>query len=191
MNKTDSFSSLEGKFILAMPSIPDKRFQESVILLCTHTKNTGAMGVIINTPHPTMTLFDLMTELHIESEEKFQNSSVYIGGPERINSGYIIHSNDYISSASSMINTHISMALTQEILYDISLGKGPLHSMITFGCCSWSTGQLEEEMLKNNWIVLDYNHNLMFEIPYEKKWQYGLSLLEIEPCLLSNSYGRA
>lgn len=182
---------MEGKFILATPSIPDKRFHESVILLCSHTKNAGAMGVVINAPHPAMTLFDLMTELHIESEEKFQSSCIYVGGPERVNSGYIIHSNDYISPTSANVNKDVSLALTQEILYDISLQKGPLNYAIAFGCCRWNSGQLEEEMLKNNWIVLDYNHYLMFEVPYEKKWKYGLNSLGIEPFLLSSSYGKA
>ena len=47
MNKTES---LTGSFLIAMPSMPDPRFEKSVILLTSYSKE-GATGILINKPY--------------------------------------------------------------------------------------------------------------------------------------------
>ena len=40
--------SLAGQLLLAMPQMPDPRFARSVIYLCAHSDDAGAMGFVIN-----------------------------------------------------------------------------------------------------------------------------------------------
>ena len=40
--------SLAGHLLVAMPQMPDPRFARSVIYLCTHSEEAGAMGLVVN-----------------------------------------------------------------------------------------------------------------------------------------------
>ena len=42
---------LTGQLLIAMPSMEDPRFAQSVIYLCAHTRE-GAMGLVLNRPLP-------------------------------------------------------------------------------------------------------------------------------------------
>ena len=57
--KSSSDASLEGQLLLAMPNMTDKRFQRSVIYMCTHSSD-GAMGLIINQKASGVTFPGLM-----------------------------------------------------------------------------------------------------------------------------------
>src|SRR3989337_2423181 len=41
-------ASLVGRFLVAAPSMPDERFQKSVVFICKHDDD-GALGIIVNT----------------------------------------------------------------------------------------------------------------------------------------------
>ncbi len=191
MNNTIPFQSFEGQFLVAMPGIDDTRFTGAVILICSHTQENGAMGLVINNPHPTMGLFDLFAELHITPQQDCPEQPVYIGGPDKVNSGFILHSEDYKNPISLRVNDDVSMAITQEILYDIALNKGPQHALITFGCCTWIPGQLEEELMTNTWLTLPFQKEILFETPVLERWNQALKLLGIDPCFLATYTGKA
>ena len=43
-------SFLEGKLLIALPGMGDERFEKSVIFMCAHSLDSGAMGLCINRP---------------------------------------------------------------------------------------------------------------------------------------------
>ena len=55
---------LEGKMLIAMPSISDARFHRTVIYMCVHNPD-GAMGIVVNKPADNITLPDLLDRLSI------------------------------------------------------------------------------------------------------------------------------
>ena len=59
--------SLEGQFLIAMPSMGDPRFERAVIYLCAHSQD-GAMGFVINQIMDRPTLPDFMRQLSIVTE---------------------------------------------------------------------------------------------------------------------------
>ena len=61
MNKTES---LTGSFLIAMPSMPDPRFEKSVILLTSYSKE-GATGILINKPYE-MNINEVFNNMGIE-----------------------------------------------------------------------------------------------------------------------------
>ena len=52
-------SSLTNHLLVAMPSLTDPNFTQSVALICEHTEK-GALGIVLNKPLP-MTLSDVLS----------------------------------------------------------------------------------------------------------------------------------
>ena len=44
---TSPAATLVGRFLVAAPSMPDERFQKSVVFICKHDDD-GALGIIVN-----------------------------------------------------------------------------------------------------------------------------------------------
>jgi putative transcriptional regulator len=58
--------TLAGQLLVAMPQMPDQRFARSVIFLCAHSGEDGAMGLVVNKPLGSLTLGELFAQLDIE-----------------------------------------------------------------------------------------------------------------------------
>src|SRR5262249_45376749 len=52
--------SLKGKFLVADPSMPDPRFQGTVIFMIAHSPEQGAVGIVINRPAGRRTVGELL-----------------------------------------------------------------------------------------------------------------------------------
>jgi putative transcriptional regulator len=50
---------LTGQLLIAMPTMPDQRFQRTVIYMCAHNAD-GAMGLVINRLFGSITFPDLL-----------------------------------------------------------------------------------------------------------------------------------
>ena len=86
---------LDGRMLVAMPSMGDARFERSVIYLCAHSKE-GAMGIIVNQIASSISFRELLEQLDIVSEDKqirlpadFVNRKVFIGGPVETGRGFV------------------------------------------------------------------------------------------------------
>ena len=57
-------TSLEGQFLIAMPSLRDGPFARSVVYMCAHRED-GAMGLIINQRADEIDFAELLTQLGV------------------------------------------------------------------------------------------------------------------------------
>ena len=57
--------SLTGQLLLAMPQMLDERFARSVVYVCAHSGEAGAMGLVINKPLGSLTMGELFAQLDI------------------------------------------------------------------------------------------------------------------------------
>src|ERR1700683_3092262 len=60
-------TSLEGKFLIAMPSLREGPFARSVVYMCAH-RDDGAMGIVINHRAAEIDFGQLLTQLDIVPE---------------------------------------------------------------------------------------------------------------------------
>ena len=60
--------TLEGQFLIAMPSMGDPRFERTVIFLCAHSQD-GAMGFVVNQVMERPSLPDFMRQLSIIADD--------------------------------------------------------------------------------------------------------------------------
>lgn len=186
---SDSFLSLSGCFLIAMPTIDDLRFEKSVIYIYEHTQN-GAKGLVINKPAPQTSFNELMDQLQIKIPPSQNYPTILLGGPDKFANGFILHSSEYkVDSTKSYGN--LSLTSTQDILMDIAWQKGPEKYLIALGRATWVAGQLEEELLDNVWLTTPVSNDILFEIPYSDRWTSVFKKMGIESTFLSSECGKA
>ncbi len=61
-------TSLEGQFLIAMPSLREGPFARSVVYMCAH-RDDGAMGLIINQRADEIDFAELLTQLGVVPAE--------------------------------------------------------------------------------------------------------------------------
>ena len=183
--------NLTGDLLVAMPGMSDTRFARSVILICAHSPE-GAMGLIINKRVPNMVLGDLLEQMDIKSKGASHNEPVYFGGPVETARGFVLHSNDYTSRLKTLsVGNAFGMTATLDVLEDIALGEGPKRAQVMLGYAGWGYGQLEAEIMRNGWLTVEANPDLVFGSDEKGKWIAAVKSLGIDPLRLSETVGHA
>ena len=180
-----------GKLLIAMPGLADPRFDRCVILLCAHSDD-GAMGLIVNKPTPDLTLLNLLDRLEIPRGDQGRDIRVHFGGPVERGRGFVLHSRDYVSDHSTLaVDGSYGMTATLDILEAMARGKGPQAALLALGYSGWGPGQLEFEIMRNDWLTCDAPPDLVFSTDDAGKWGGALRELGIDPLTLSPTAGRA
>jgi len=78
--------SFKGQFLMAMPLLVDQNFYQTVTCICEYTP-AGAVGIVINRVHPSLSGEDIFNELEIESIYGAESIPIHIGGPVHIGEG--------------------------------------------------------------------------------------------------------
>jgi putative transcriptional regulator len=189
--------NLTNQFLIAMPGMADETFAGAVVYLCEHTEK-GALGLVINKPIDIKlkNLFEKV-ELTLDRED-LAETPVYFGGPVQTERGFVLH--DRLDggegegghyNSSLQIPGGLEMTTSKDVLEALSNGAGPKRILVTLGYSGWSAGQLEEEIGRNGWLNVDAEPAVIFETPVEQRYDKALSLLGIDPRMLSQEAGHA
>jgi putative transcriptional regulator len=160
--------SLQGKFLLATPQMPDPRFHEMVIYMCSHN-HEGAMGFVVNQPSP-FSLGEIYENAHIDPPDG-NLPPVYIGGPVETTAAFFLFSAEYHPTSFLDVSLSTRVSGDSRILVDIAAGRGPKDFIFLLGYAGWAPGQLEKELIQNGWLILPASYNDIFHTPYEQKWK--------------------
>ena len=180
--------SLQGNFLIATPQMPDPRFQEQVIFICSHNSD-GAMGLVINQPSG-YTLIEIFKSANIEVLEQ-EWPPIYLGGPVEVEAAFFLYDSGYSSVHSMNISDGVSLSRNPQILQDIAIGCGPEQYLFVLGYAGWAPGQLELELTKNGWLTLPSKNDILFKTPAESKWKKAAELFGIDISLYSDQIGTA
>ncbi len=183
--------SLQGKLLLAMPGMGDPRFYKATVFICTHDEN-GAMGLIINQVMPNISLGDFFEQLSCEIKmPEAAGTPVLNGGPVDTERGFLLHTRDYSSPETIIVNEKFGVSATIEALESFARGNGPKDMIFALGYAGWDSGQLEQELLDNAWLIVDANYELVFNTDVQERWDRAMFLHGIDPSRLSTSAGHA
>ena len=69
---------LLGKLLIASPGLEDIRFQDSVILICEHSKD-ATMGLILNKPLYNFDTSQFLKKMKINSVTNIKSSPTFFG----------------------------------------------------------------------------------------------------------------
>ena len=169
-------ANLVGRFLVAAPSMPDERFQKSVVFICKHDGD-GALGIIVNNKVDDLPLGQVYKQLGIEVPAVTAETAVLFGGPVEPQRGLVLHSADYKRDETLLIDGGMALTASLEILKDMAGGSGPKHAWLALGHSGWEPGQLDREMQDNAWLVVDADSALVFDPDFDAKWQRALDRL--------------
>jgi putative transcriptional regulator len=177
----------------------DETFDRSVVYLCEHTEK-GALGLVINKPIDITlkSLFEKI-ELRLDHRAELASQPVYFGGPVQTERGFVLHepAGDGGSPYNSTLAVPGGLAMTtsKDVLEALADGAGPKRVLVTLGFAGWQAGQLEDEIGRNGWLTVgaDASHiqDLIFDTPVPQRYERALSLLGIDPRVLSAEAGHA
>jgi len=182
---------LNNQFLVAMPTLADPNFSHSVTLICEHNER-GALGLVINRPLE-MRMSEVLDQLSLETEDaRLRDMPVLAGGPVQRDRGFVLHRPGTQQWESTMrLSDSLHVTTSRDVLAAMARGDGPQHAAIALGYAGWEAGQLDEEILQNNWLTVPCDDSLIFELPFEQRWHAAARLLGIELSRISTQAGRA
>ena len=144
------------------------------------------MGFIVNKPHQ-MTLYELIKKVDMGKAPKSRPQlrsgtdmqALRHGGPVDENRGFILHSADYEVESTIPINDEVSLTSTLSALEDVAEMRGPRRAVVSLGYSSWGANQLEDELSKNFWLMLDGPNDLIFNDRLDLKYDQALGIIGI------------
>jgi len=190
-------TSLEGQFLIAMPSLREGPFARSVVYMCAHRED-GAMGIVINHRAEEIDFGELLAQLDIVPEAeairlppRAKAVRVLRGGPVETGRGFVLHSSDYDVNDSTVKIGDVCLTATLDILRAIAEGAGPSQAMLALGYAGWASGQLESEILANGWLTCPADADLIFDLDFARKYDRALAILGVQEGVLSSDAGHA
>ncbi|MFN0184640.1 MAG: YqgE/AlgH family protein [Aquabacterium sp.] len=191
---SESRINLTNQFLIAMPGMADDNFAGTVVYLCEHTEK-GALGLVINKPI-SIRLKQLFEKVELSLEGgALAEQPVYFGGPVQTERGFVLHepqATDAPAYSSTLsVPGGLSMTTSKDVLEAMAHGAGPHRVLVTLGYSGWGAGQLEDELGRNGWINVDADPAIVFDTPVEQRYDRALSLLGIDPRMLSQEAGHA
>jgi putative transcriptional regulator len=182
---------LTGQLLIAMPALADPNFSHAVALICEHTER-GALGIVINRPL-TMRMGEVFEQMALEpSRPALRDLPVLRGGPVQSDRGFVIHAqNDRGWDSSIEVTDDLTVTTSRDILQAIAAGDGPAQLIMALGYAGWDAGQLETEMRQNAWLNAPCDPSIVFEVPFEARWQAAARVLGVDMARLSHFSGRA
>jgi putative transcriptional regulator len=182
---------LLGKLLVALPGMPDVRFEKSVIFMCAHSEE-GAMGLIVNKPFEGLSFRELVERLDVRVSANARDAPILFGGPVGTGQGFVLHTSEFGNGEATMpITSEISLTATIDILRAIAEGRGPEKALFALGYAGWGPGQIEAELSQNGWIHCDAKKAILFDLECDDKWRAALATLGADISGLSAEAGRA
>ena len=185
---------LTNQLLVAMPSLADPNFSQTVTLIVEHTAK-GALGIVVNRPL-AMVLGEVFDQLSLQhGDERLRGQPVLSGGPVQPDRGFVLHppqgSERSPWESTLQLSPTLHVTTSRDILGSMARGEGPDVAMVALGYAGWDAGQLEEEIRSNAWLNVPVEDAILFGTPFEQRWAGAARLLGIEFARLSPEAGHA
>lgn len=182
--------SLRNHFLIAMPTLKDPNFFQTVALICEHNEE-GAMGIVVNRPLE-LTMSEILNQMDIAYPDPDVGAiPVHLGGPVQCGRGFVIHGPPGDWDSALKVSDQIGVASSRDILEDIAAERGPERIFVALGYAGWGAGQLEREIMENSWLSGPVDPAIVFELPYEDRWHAAAAFAGVDLNMLSGEAGHA
>lgn len=197
-------------FLLAMPQVLDPFFRHAVVLLVHHDAVEGSLGFIVNRP-TELKLKDILHDLEIPWESEDSPFAFFGGPvrPEvgtllfldkneldkneldedelvesRVNGFHGAPNGDGAGDGEGVADRQIcpGVSASQNVSDLETLEARPDDSFrLYLGYAGWAEGQLEVEILRNDWLLAPVLTELIFSGTPEETWRSALVSVGVNP----------
>lgn len=158
---------LQGKLVLAAPSLTDGIFNRSVILIADHNETDGAYGLILNQPSGHQ-VGDFLNNKEFASLARI---AVHVGGPvakQHLTFTALWWTPEKGLRFATRLSAHDA----------IKHSKNPGTLIRAFvGYSGWAEGQLEAEIKRDSWITATPSRQLLGHAHDHDLWVETLRIL--------------
>lgn len=183
--------NLTNQFLIAMPQLHDSIFFRSLIYICEHSIEQGAVGIMVNAPL-NIRLREVLEQMKLQSSSEAANSlPVLMGGPMEQERGFILHKPAKKWRSTLEISKEVAITTSNDILQAIANDEGPSEVLIALGYAGWGPNQLETEIANNLWLNCPVNSEILFDMPFENRWAGIQKLIGIDLTTMSGQIGHA
>jgi putative transcriptional regulator len=174
--------------LLAMPQVLDPFFHRSVVLLVRH-EDEGSLGFIVNRP-TGIKVSEILKGMEVDWRGR-EDAVAYFGGPVNPSLGTVLFGpsslpesgGDFEGEAASEVLAGVS--LTQHVGDLSRLAEAPPERFRLFlGYAGWGSGQLIEEILRNDWLTAPARGDLIFAPDPDRVWAAALESVGVDPATL-------
>ena len=171
-----------------MPQMLDPNFSRTVVLLCRHSRDEGAFGLVVNRPLVTTGRVVINLDPPAETDRELQ---LWIGGPVEPERSWILvgEERDESDRPRMEIIDGLYISTDPELLRRLVEPAPPPYARLIVGYSGWAPGQLEEELESSSWLMSDIDRDLIFNTPPEKMWERAIRRLGADPAALQMSRG--
>ena len=156
----------KGKFLVASKQLRDPQFYETVVLLLEYDSK-GAMGLVINRP-TTVKLSKVLPE--IEGLQK-RSDTIYLGGPVAKNQLMLLIRTSSPPEGSRLVFKDIYLSSSQTVIEKmIDNPDTPERFRVYAGYAGWAPGQLDHEVSRGGWHILQADEESVFDKAPSKIW---------------------
>jgi putative transcriptional regulator len=140
--------SLQGKLLVAAPSLDDPNFGRTVVAVANHDDD-GALGIVLNRPSETA-VAEAVPELAGLVDD---GAVVHLGGPVQPQAIVLVAELADPSEAAFVITGSVGL-VSDSTDHERLAGAGGRRRVFA-GYAGWGPGQLEAEVEREDWIVED------------------------------------
>ena len=156
----------KGKFLVASKELRDPNFFETVVLLLEYGRH-GAMGLVINRPS-TLKLSEVLPD--IEGLQK-RSDTIYLGGPVEKNKLMLLIRTSSPPQGSRLVFKDIYLSASQEIIEKmVDNPDTPQRFRVYAGYAGWAPGQLDHEVSRGGWHILQADGESVFDKTPSEIW---------------------
>ena len=157
--------SLAGHLLVASPAMASNPFAGTVVLICSHD-GTGAFGFVINHRAGKVEASD--------DRKGLDGVPVDVGGPVGPQLLFLLTRAKDAPVGAMVVANRFAIGSPEPYFADVAAHPKPDPAMLVVGYSGWGAGQLEAEIEHGDWVVVDGDDDLVFDVADDAKWSQAL-----------------
>ena len=137
---------LQGKLIVSSPSLIDPNFRKTVVLIAHHDEE-GALGLVLSRPSDVAAADAVPVLDGLPGAQ----DPVFVGGPVQPEAFMVLAEFEDVDEAAAPIIDGLGFVPADAEPGDLAIKRLRLFA----GYSGWGSGQLEDELAEDSWIVVD------------------------------------
>lgn len=137
---------LQGKLIVSSPALIDPNFRKTVVLIAHHDEE-GALGLVLSRPSDVPAVEAVPVLDGIPGAD----DPVFVGGPVQPDAFMVLAEFDDVEQAAAPIMDGVGFMPADAEPAELAIKRLRLFA----GYSGWGSGQLEDELAGDSWIVVD------------------------------------
>lgn len=173
-------STFQDHFLVALGSLAGDYFHKTLTLLIDHS-DQGAFGLVINktTKYRLNEVFPALP--------KSVDCPVMEGGPVEQDKMFFLHPANETFESTILLDSGIALTTSKDFIDALEQGTQPFMAIV--GYAGWGSGQLEQELTENTWLLTPSDQRIVFDTPIEQRPAAAAKLLGVDLHLISAQGG--